>query len=307
MPDIAYSARFYAQGRKQSYSHIYLSHGDGTGRRQLTSGNSSHYGVAWLDADHLAWAEFPGVVPIGSDGTKIYTVSLVVFDVKANSKKTIYTIKSNGPEAEVDPAKAEYYFYDGVEGKSHYRSFRITKKGVIEGTAESDTPRFGTSDMEVSTKIHGNVSTAAGSFDFDYEIKYDESTTLDLTITKVDLAKRFKLPSAFIKSVRPMTGSKFLVISAPNFNKSDIGEYLSVVDFETGSVKTVVPKIANLTLHSDDAFWAGNQAEYTPLAPLKDGRQVWTNYLYTGDWKSGKRWTIASGLVYVSSFHLRPR
>lgn len=42
------------------------------------------------------------------------------------------------------------------------------------------------------------------------------------------------------------------------------------------------------------------------MADLKDGRSVWVCSGLVGDFATGKRWTVISGLVMVSSLELRP-
>lgn len=55
-------------------------------------------------------------------------------------------------------------------------------------------------------------------------------------------------------------------------------------------------------------FWLAGQPKQREgsMEKLKDGRQLYVNWLYAGNWRTGERWTIADGLVDVSDYELRP-
>src|SRR5687768_7341638 len=61
-PEVAFTARFYYPypDKRISRSQVYVCNFDGTGRRQLTIGNTEPAQVAWVSKQKLCWTEIVG-------------------------------------------------------------------------------------------------------------------------------------------------------------------------------------------------------------------------------------------------------
>lgn len=316
-PEIAFAARYYAPGKTRSYSQIYICRADGTQRRQLTQGNTGNYGVMWLDHNHLAWAECADVPKLGDNSEKPRQINVVALDLTTNKRTVLGTLKSTDPQPQVDSEKRELYFYNFDGKTSEYISYEVSLNGLVKGKKEFNTPPFGTPIDENSgdsaLKATVTVPGTESPYTFTFEPWKQNRTSIAVKIERNGEAKSFKLPSELIQSATLGPDQTLLAITEPMFNKSDMGQFLTVIDFAKGTSKTVVRRLGNITLAPDQIHYFANQPEPQPTTPLPEKRRkgdrertVWTNQLFAGNWKTGKTHAIATGPVYVTSSQYRP-
>ena len=91
--DLAYSARYYVQGKRKSYHQIYLVNHTGKGRRQVTNNSFNSSGPTWIDKDHLAWVEIYEKLPTKASGeAPLFRMRAIALDLKTNKRRKIAEI-----------------------------------------------------------------------------------------------------------------------------------------------------------------------------------------------------------------------
>lgn len=139
--DLAYSARYYYQGKRKSYIQIYLCNHAGTDRIQLTKNAFDSYAPMWIDRNHLAWVEACKLIPSKFPGVDDRFESRVVMvDIPTGKQKVIGQIPSHEFVWGCSAVKDRISFYDsGPNSTEVATTYRVSLTGVEKiGTHEPE-------------------------------------------------------------------------------------------------------------------------------------------------------------------------
>ena len=287
--DLAFVARYYKQGKAKSTYRLYLARHDGKGLRLAPGVPAGVMTVSWLDHNTLAYLHEEKDGKCG-----IFTYNLA----SDATKRIAYT-------------KAFSYFLRDKNGKdfldSDGKAIRVTLDKVTEflypqevdfaqpiKESDYDGPMVGTTTLGNGQKLS-----------LTYQREMEEDGDFEFSVTGGTQERKFKIKGIRIESVYPETDSALVVTSVP-FHKVLRTSRLYRLNMSKGVAKLLVDEVGDLDFHPSSPWYSGAQTEGMPLMKLKDGRMVYTNWLYTGNWKTGERWTVATGLVDVSRAVFRP-
>jgi hypothetical protein len=302
--DVAFSARYYFEGKKKSYPHLYVCRHDGTHRQQLTFGTMSTMSQAWLDHNHLAYVEVQE-----KQGpyrpTDSWKARVVVIDLKTKRKRTLFNGKVNPDWTTINQ--------DTMTINLNDKDYKISVDRVTVLPKTPDTyDQFGgstgdTGDPRSKAQIATTASSPAYTLYWTQAEGDDlKDATNGLQITSQGITKHFTVKLGTIQRAKPVGQNELYVDSAPWYQKLNCTNFLYRLDFAKGTSTLLVTDAGRLEVDIKQNLWLGCQTESQKLLKLKDGRQVYVQFLYAGNWKEGKRWRIADGLVCVYDYHLRP-
>jgi hypothetical protein len=75
--------------------------------------------------------------------------------------------------------------------------------------------------------------------------------------------------------------------------------------WRSNKLQKILSNNSYIDFDPNSRYWAGVDA-YRPMMEYGKGHQVWTSNAYAGDWRLGKRWTVASGLVFTTDIAVEP-
>jgi len=287
--DLAFVARYYKQGKAKSTYRLYLARHDGKGLRLAPGVPADVITVSWLDHNTIAYVhEEKGK----KDG--IFTYNVVTGASKRIADTASFSCflrDRNGKD-----------FLD-ADGKA----FRVTLDKVTEFPypQEADFAQP-IKENDYDGPIAGNTTLGNGqTLTLTYQREMEDDGDFELSVTGGTQERKFKLKGIRIESVYPETESALVVTSVP-FHKVLRTSRLYRLDLSKGIANLIIDEVGNLDFHPSSPWWCSAQTEEMPMMKLNDGRMVYTNWLYTGNWQTGERWTVATGLVNVSRAVFRP-
>lgn len=277
--EVAFSARFYYPpgDKRTSYSQIYVSSLDGSHRRQLSSGKSEHIAPQWIGQTRLAWVTLPQKSE-GKSTLEIYDLAKGKVVVRKQLSGDLFV--SGQPERGVPT----------LEGKSG--RFLVGSSG------------------QLSTVKHPNV---VSYWDPPYKIevdgkelvwKFDQGGGSGLSYTFGNDQKSLKLdatPNRFYCE----DGKTLYLVAMLGGASAGSEMFVYRLNPEAGELKEILRDVNNVDFDASSRYWSGVEA-YRPMSKYGKDKNVWTSSVYVGDLKTGKRWKIASGLVFGESSQIRP-
>ena len=306
--DVAYCARYYHQGKRPSYYHLYICRHDGGQRRQLTFGRKSAIGCVWIDRNHLAYLEWNGGVPLSfSYGARTWNGQIVMLNLKTGRRRTLWHVQSQEPWPTIDD--------DGrtiTVGEEKAVAYTVSQRGVKAFPVKdpSDSPEFG-QYVDSDPSYRGNIPAHGQSPAYQFEWNHSPSAgePYDQFALKVHRGKEIRtytLNEDTVGWARSVGADKLYVITELGFRKFNCDSILYRLDFPSGIANRLFSGAGNLSISPKRTLWLGTQTEGRPLEKLQDRRLVWVRWLYGGNWDSKREWTLAKGLVYVSRYQFRP-
>lgn len=286
LPEIVYSARYFNQGTQKSTYQIYTCQLDGSNRKPLTSGPTSHTLQMWIDRWHLACLEFSPTVRRSFSSNETWYGRLWVLDLRTSRRKMLKSFSTHQPWAGVDRAKNYYILQKNVAWKVEPTKVKSIKI-IIGGQDERDGP-LPLFVRNTSFRITGDSNQQ--------KLKVDHGVKSD----------SFDIEGEALDTAAPLSARKYLVVTSLNFQRFECNHWVYQVDTEKPSIKTLVKDVGYIVFDSSKSYWLAGQTESRPTKTLADGRQVWVNWLYSGSLQQPNRWTIADGLVDVESASFRP-
>jgi len=83
-------------------------------------------------------------------------------------------------------------------------------------------------------------------------------------------------------------------------------DYAYSLDWSTGKLTKLAGGLGNIDFDPRSTFYAGTDPGTRDLFPYGRDRTVWGARLYAGNWKTGKRWIVLGGTVYVTAVAVQP-
>lgn len=291
--DLAFTARYYKQGKAKSTYRLYLARHDGSARVALPGTPDGVMSFMWIDHNTLAL-----VRDVEDKETEVYRYDLRTQKAKMIAKVAAFSY------FERDKSGVETLDVDG-------KSFRVSDDKLVEVKNQSDEePSFGkpVDDKADSSPWVGTVKladkrTASLTFKPGYD---NDDGEMDLAIALDGKSQSYRLKGLSVEWAYPAGENSIWVVTSVPFPKFNRASRLYRLDGLTGKKELLVDGVGHLQFDPKTPWWTATQAEGSPLTKLKDGRQVYTNWLYTGNWKTGQRWAVATGLVNVSRAAFRP-
>lgn len=302
--DVAYSARYYFEGKKKSYPHLYVCRHDGTHRQQLTFGTMSTMSEAWLDHNHLAYVEVQEKLGTYRP-TDRWKARIVVIDLRSNRKRTLFSAMVIPDWTTINQ--------DSMTIRLNQKEYKITLNGVTPFAKNPDSDggfRRLLSEPpapHVEDQLPATLSSPAYTLDWTQaEVDELKDVVNGLQITSKGQTKHFTVKLGTVQWEKAVGPNELYVDTAPWFQKTNCINYLYRLDVSKGTSTLLVTDAGRLEVDIKQNLWLGCQTDSQKLLKLKDGRQVYVQFLYAGNWKEGKRWTIADRLVCVYDYHFRP-
>lgn len=265
---VVFAARFYypPHDNRISKHRVYVSRLDGTKRRQISTGTANIYSVAWLGRDRLVWVE---------------NETLVIHDLATAKVVKRFAAKNA-------------WFYDSPERgiPRPWGDERLLEpNGAIRSRAESETlSLWDAGALKLGT---GEILRFSGD---------NEKSPWKYSLDGREMSIKFQgTPHRVYKGlgqyahVQTFTGGG----SAGSENR------LYSLDPQNARARLLIDDIDGLDFDPNSPYWSGFEP-WRPMSPYGKGRNVWTQQLFVGSIKSGKRWAIAKGLVYGTSIQIRP-
>ena len=324
-PTLAIAARFYypAGDSRTSYHQVYLCDIHGKNRRQLTHGETEHYGVYWIGRDKLAWIESTRVskveTSIGFHDDEGAPHKLVEYDINTRKSRTVavgeINTGSDWREAVRYPrGQAVYQVYKtpsdlmADENATLYavKSGRLTQVKSAPATLYKGRPdsennygperAFWQSGLEAKVVISDQI-VKTGFRGGGYE--EGQATTVTWkghTVT---------LPVSDIDFVWPSKKRNVWWLKSGSYAGS-AGSDMFVYEYnwKTHKTRLIANDVLSLDFEGDKRYWAAssNNKYVTNLGKLT----VWQRELWAGDCTTGKQWRIAAGAVHGTDARVRP-
>ena len=102
-----------------------------------------------------------------------------------------------------------------------------------------------------------------------------------------------------------VNGNQIFLLARKFDSMHDRTVFIHQIDLESGKSKLIIPGVGDNTFSPDKALWLANERNDYNLELLDDGRAVHVDHLYSGNWKTGQRWTITGKLTDVVSAALK--
>lgn len=291
-PDLAFVARYYKQGKAKSTYRVFLARHDGTGIRIAPGAPEGTMSLSWVDHDTLAL-----VRDVDDKSSEV-----IAYDVRTKKSWVVAKVSAFSYFSK-DPAGADFLAVDG-------KAFRVSRDKITEVTYPSDDVPFGkpVNATDDASPWSGTVKLGNGRVaNLTYKPGFDnDDGEFDVAVAAGETKHTYHLKGLQVESAMPSSGRGLFVVTSVPFRKVNRVNRLYRLDTESGKAELLVDGVGNLSFTATSPWWTAEQAEGSPMTKLKDGRQVYTNWLYTGNWKTGEKWTVATGLVNVSRAVFRP-
>jgi hypothetical protein len=297
--EIVYSARFYKQGAAKSYYQIYLSGIDGKGKRCFDRDGRDCFVPIWVDRDHVAYFEVsPSFRARGYLDLPVLG-EFRVLDVRNGRSKVVGKAKiGRWPDSDANQGLM------GVGG-AVYRFDLNSVHRVDEEIVNIDVGlQSQTENDEEVEKLVTRVERNGYSFEFRWLLSYTEEVFSKFPIeVKVGNSwQTYELCGGELVDVIPISDSRFYAITRTGFHKFYWADTLYDIDIKSQLARKVLGGVSALRFSPEHSYYGGNATNPRILEKLDDGRAVWTNWLYTGNWETGERWAITDKLVSVDSY-----
>jgi hypothetical protein len=292
--DVAFIARFYNKptDRRISKEQVYVCDITGKHRAQVSTDTADRFAVRWVSPTSLAWTEW-----------REAESRLILFDIASKKSRVLLRSTSEGriQQADWNPADARpRYLIDG-------------KIALVEANGSvlwSEAPKEDEAQMG-KWLLPGQPEIAhVGWLDKDGKI-VEENPHVGDFVTRV-LSRDGKqvhvvIPAfALDMSVYPgATKDQVWAVAIEGGASAGSSETLAQIDWAAGKSRTVLSELLGIMLSANERYWVA-LAPWRNLSKYGKDKQVWTKSAYAGDLKTGKRWTIATGLVNVRDIALRP-
>jgi hypothetical protein len=316
--DLVFDARYYFQGKRKSYHQIYLCRHDGTNRIQITNNEFDSSAPMWIDQGHIAYIEHYKRVPSnkpGEDPTVLNRVML--YDVYRGRKKKLGEIDSHDDLRGVWPdGNTINAWKSGPNNTVTSIRYKISLTGITKLPAKGDDPYI--KDLQDDARGLTSWEHQEGKWAL-YWTKTDPNTggetdadvakcSINLKSEFKDKSKNFKLQGNRLMKVMVAKDGTGIIVTSFAYSKYRADHFVYKFTHEYQRCELVADKIGEVEIHAKNPLWLAGQLGRKELgmAKLNDGRSVYVNWLFAGNWRRGVQWTVATGLVDVGSSQLWP-
>lgn len=118
----------------------------------------------------------------------------------------------------------------------------------------------------------------------------------------------FRLHGYYVENAFIASDGTGIMLTSHHYEKYRQDNYLYKFTNNFSECKLISRKVGSISVNPNRVLWEGCQVgrKEGAMEKLDDGRQVYVNWLYTGNWKTGQQWTVAKGLVDVDAVQFRP-
>lgn len=299
-PDVVYCARTYVQGKAKSHYSMYLCRHDGTDKRLISRPNEVVTAATWID-DHTigylrlkeSYGEF--------DNIDKYHGTICSLDLKTGRRRDLKQVLLDRPTQRTFQWRSVL----SINGTD----FALSRRG-ISSAKQSKEFDFGIGkDLPPGQEFSqfADVSTSSGSARIEWVRSFYEDP-------KTQIKVRIKLPHGKAINLWLLGGDidKAFVLDQKMFlqtrlpgTQHDRSTFIHQIDCVSGASKVVVSGVGDNIFTPNKAIWLANENNNYKLELLDDGRAVHVDHLYSGNWKTGQRWTITGKLTDVVSASLK--
>jgi hypothetical protein len=296
-PQIAFIARFYYPypDKRISRGQVYISDIDGKNRKQLTSGNREPASLEWVGKKKLCWVETQG----GKD-------RLVIYDIATKKVKPLLTRQSLYRHGAFDLFTTEKH----PEYTDDSFIYRVTESGIKElGKVRSRDSAFDPNAMPTWQFAGEPTIRLVGYRDDAGILKQEPGYYLPKVQIRVferaDRRYEWTLSGGFFEFYSGDKMNTSYLHSLEGGGSAGTWESLLEANWSTGKLRPLVSDVYGIGVRRGSRYWSAEQAGRI-LSMYGPEKQVWTGEAYVGDFQTGKRWTIATGLVYVYEITVQP-
>jgi len=286
---LAYVARvYYPPGdRRKSHQQLYISDLDGHHRRQLTHGPKDVDEVQWDGSGALVWWD-----STYDNRAATYRYTVYESHLRPFRPRLVCRLESDpGTRASgyrrgvsvLDLDSGTWLIHDG-----HASPVKDAELGTaLNAWRNDDGDRWGFgTGRRIDVKLGQEATTVSQG-------------TRSWTLPILSGGLGFYLPDIDRGDTILLLG---YLLGAYHSNE----DHFYSLDWATGKTTELVGGLGCMDFDVDSPYYAGTSFAGRGLIPYGRGRNVWGAKLYAGDWKTGKRWLVLGGRVYVTSVAVQP-
>lgn len=306
LPDVAFVARYYKQGRAKSYYRVYVCRHDGSGRKAVSPVGRDAHGVLWTDSTHIAYTMDADGVSSDPSLATTRKIKVVRYDLTAGSSKEVGQFEGDSME-NYDNARRRIVRSGGSAlsvTDAGLKEEKISEKEFDESFGERV---LGEKVKETDETVQMQAKVGGHRLEWTAFPYLDEVGTVGVKVTRGKDEKTVTLKGDTLEDAWETKRAGLIVVARPVFTKFFAGRFVYQVDVERGEAKVLLEGVSELDFDPARPIWVGAGPNRKTLSKLATGKQVYTSELFAGDWTRGKRWPLATGLVAVSNFGLAPR
>ncbi|MFI5385920.1 MAG: hypothetical protein ACHQ50_07345 [Fimbriimonadales bacterium] len=294
-PMIAFVARiYYPPGdRRISHDEVYVSDLHGRHIRRVTHGAKDPVFLQWDGRSRLVWVE--------------QTTEELAGEAKCHVKFCEASVRRGGRR-----------IVARVDGFLHYPQAGRRRGTPFFVFSESDySVRSGSLRKVPKDRVGALANAWTEDDDWVFstgkrlrESEDDRSQTLrEGSVTRRLVFRESALPYDFLPFVHPVSnvGSAYCLRASFQGELHSETDYIYSLDWPTGKLTKVEGGLGDIDFDPDSPFYAGTDPGTRGLFPYGRDRTVWGAKLYAGNWKTGKRWLVLGGTVYVTSVAIQPQ
>lgn len=305
--DLAYEARYYFQGSKPSYHQIYLVRHDGANKVQVTHNTYDSYAPMWLDRNTLAYVEAYQQVKKSDFEHYWFRCRIKKYDLRTARTTKLRDLGVQDLYFGSPSVRGNTLTFDSHgEGFATSKSFRLTADGKAKPTQSPGLQLWFGNDGK-SGRMHITLSSKSAQATFRW-YNDDNDNGVNLEAESNGLKKVIKLDGGEVVNGFTDVDGSYLFVIRPWWIKYDSEHVVYRIAPDLSKSTVILRDVGFLTIGPASPLWSAPQKDTGKyfLTKLKDGRGVESNWLYTGNYRTGQRWTIATGNVNVGVTAFRP-
>ncbi len=324
--DMVFNARFYKQGKAKSTYQVFLANHTGAKRKQISVGNFRCDAPLWVDRNHVAYVQILSVAT-NKDPDDIDTCKarVMLYDLESGRTRTLGNLPDNTEPFDIRSRGNEFTASLRLAKGSHRDLiYKVSVQGLKSRDGDfPEDPEIGTPTAKVEEgqkpPRKTTITSGAGAWDLAWTPIHKEESgdsakemakayTIQLKSTWKGKTSNITLRGEDVEKAFIGGDGTGIIMTSVGFNREYHESYLYRFDKGFGSRKLVCHDVGYLVVNEDQPLWHGYQTTQGAffMEGLKDGRGVYANWLYTGNWKTGEQWTVLTGLVNTGSVRFRP-
>ena len=308
--EIVYSARYYKQGSAKSYYQIYVSGIDGKGKRKLTQDGRDCFAPLWVGKDYVAFADMsPDFRRYDYEPPLKEYVRVHIVNLRTGRVRQIASFEADGSEPSANQSHG-LICVSGVNYKIGLDKIERVEYGDL-------SPHNDPHDIELEDVYDedvGGIQWQVGSPEIgaNFVVKFGWAygdiafQKYPVEVSSDDRTLSFDLRGGHVTHAAILDKDSLYLTVENGFRKFYWDQLVYLIDMEAGTATLVHSGFSQLDFDPRRDIYAGGNSETRLTAKLDDGRQMWANWLYAGNWKTGEWWTVADGLVNVDGWSIRP-
>jgi|GEM_PF-5329136 len=295
-PMLAFVARIYypPNDRRTSHEEIYVSDLRGRSLRQLTHGAKSPQLLQWDGRTRLVWAEERDTEL--ADGTVKFQTTIRELDLRKKRSQVLLRTKQYLNDYDVSLRRG-YPFYRLQNSDYGVHSGHLVK------VPRNRTGTFANAWLDGDDWAFATGKRLRETLGDTGRIWSDGSVTRPL---KFDVSA---LPYDLFPFIHPVSnsGNIYVLKASTEGELHSTTDYVYSLDWSTGKLTKLAGGLGNLDFDPSSMFYAGTDPGTRDLFSYGGDRTVWGAKLYAGNWRTGKRWLVLGGIVYVTDVAIQPQ